>query len=286
MALDILEGVDAIESVVDPLERRRRRKNPRSVNDAMIPQFEDPELRAHGEHLRWKSDIVGFGVSVSVERDSFDPSSYGGEEERDRRERRRAWVDLGGEGEGEMGEKREVLTGLKVEKRWEGKMIAVVEVVAADLEGSKGRRESQVSGSDVSPPYSQLLELLEERRIQYFRQLRILDGEDGSEPSQSVRGSESEGSEERPGESWEGALDEGRRGEEDVDELSSKAGHLWVVDLDLGMVPSEPCEGSDVVERGGRRIEEEREEEGGVTRIREMDVAIEERGDHELKKIG
>lgn len=117
MALSILEGVDAIEPVVNPFQRRRRREDSRSMNDAMVSEFEDPEFGAEGEYLRWKSDVVGFGVSVSEEGDMFDPSSYDGEEERNGRERRRALVDLGCEGEGEVGEEREMLVGLEVEKR-------------------------------------------------------------------------------------------------------------------------------------------------------------------------
>lgn len=102
-----------------------------------------------------------------------------------------------------------------------------------------------------------------------------------------MRRSESEGNEERPGEGRERALDEGRRGKEDVDELRSQACDVGVVDLDLGMVPGEPGEGADVVKRGGGGgTEEEREEEGGVTRIGEEDVAVEKRGDHMLKKRG
>lgn len=152
MALGVLQGVDAIEAEVDPLEGGGGGDETRSRDDTMIPEFEDLEFGTEGEDLRWKSDVVGFCVSISEERDAFDPGSYGGEEERDGRERRRAWVDLSGEGEGEVGEEREVLVGFGVGKRWEGNMVSMVEVVASDLEGSEGRRKSKCSTGDVSPP--------------------------------------------------------------------------------------------------------------------------------------
>lgn len=155
------ERQSLVESVVDLLEllvgqsvESLRR------GESVVPQLDSLEVGAQGESTRVEDLVAGLALAVAGESEMGDGPSDLGQQKRSFSPGRCLGVVSGSELERKLGEiwklRRGRLVGRVKERRWfddgEEDVVALVEVVASDVEGPESRREREDTGCRVAVP--------------------------------------------------------------------------------------------------------------------------------------